>query len=76
MCAMDHRDEITSEELDGLLDEAQTLSAERSEHPTEVRLTVVVDVETLRELEARAAAAGTDLNAAAAGALRVGAHTS
>ncbi len=41
---------------------------------TEVRLYVAVDSETLQELEQRAAADGTDLNAAAAEALRAGAH--
>jgi hypothetical protein len=34
----------------------------------------VVDSETLHALELRAAVQGTDLNAAAAGALRAGAH--
>ena len=75
MCAMEHDDEITSEELDGLLDDALTLDVGRPQDQTEVRLTVVVDAETLQELELRAAAEGTDLNAAAAGALRAGAHT-
>jgi len=74
MCAMEHDDEITSEQLDGLLDDAPTLDTDRPEGQTEVRLTVVVDAETLHELELRAAAQGTDLNAAAAGALRAGAH--
>jgi hypothetical protein len=41
---------------------------------TEVRLYVAVDAHTLHELEQRAAAEGTDLNAAAADALRAGAH--
>jgi hypothetical protein len=74
MWAMERDDEITSEQFDGLLDDAPTLDADRPEGQTEVRLTVVVDAETLHELELRAAAAGTDLNAAAAGALRAGAH--
>jgi len=39
-----------------------------------VRLTIVVDAETLQELELRAAAEGTDLRVAAAGALRAGAR--
>ena len=71
---MAHDNEITSDELDDLLDGAPTLDAGRPEGQTEVRLTVVVDAETLHELELRAAAAGTDLNEAAAGALRAGAH--
>jgi len=71
---MEHDDEITSEELDSLLDEAPTLDADRPEGQAEIRLTVVVDAETLHELELRAAADGTDLNAAATGALRAGAH--
>jgi len=71
---MDHDDEVTSDELDDLLDDAPTVDAGRPEGQTEIRLTVVVDAETLHELELRAAAEGTDLNAAAAGALRAGAH--
>ncbi len=67
-------DEITSAELDGLLDEAQTLSAGRSADETEVRLYVAVDAQTLHDLQQRAVAQGTDLNAAAAEALRAGAH--
>ncbi len=68
MCAVERDDEITSEQLDGLLDDAPTLDADRPQGQTEVRLTVVVDAETLRESELRAAAEGSDLNAAAAGA--------
>ncbi len=71
---MEHDNEITSEQLDDLLDDAPTLQASRPEGQAEVRLTVVVDAATLHELELRAAAEGTDLNAAAAGALRAGAH--
>jgi len=71
---MQHDDEITSEELDTLLDEAETIDATRAEDPTEVRLYVAVDADTLHELEQRAAARGTDLNAAAADALRAGTH--
>lgn len=67
-------DEITSEELDGLLDQAETLRVARPEDGTEVRLYVAVDSETLHELEKRAASQGTDLNAAAASALRAGAR--
>ena len=74
MCAMEHDDEIRSEQLDDLLDEAPTLDADRPQGQTEVRPTIAVDAETLHELELRAAAEGTDLNAAAAGALRAGAH--
>ncbi len=67
-------DEITSDELDELLDDAETLSAARAADGTAVRLYVAVDPATLHELEQRAAAQGTDLNAAAAAALRAGAH--
>lgn len=74
MYAMKPEDEVTSEQLDGLLDDTPTLDVDRPGEQTEVRLTVVVDAETLQELELRAAAEGTDLNAAAAGALRAGAH--
>lgn len=71
---MAHDDEITSDEFDDLIDDAPTLDAGRPHGQTEIRLTVAVDAETLHELELRAAAEGTDLNAAAAGALRAGAH--
>jgi hypothetical protein len=67
-------DEITSDEFDVLLDEAETLEAARPATGTEVRLYVSVDAETLHELELRAAADGTDLNAVAANALRAGAR--
>jgi hypothetical protein len=67
-------DEITSDELDDLLDQAETLDAARPAAETEVRLYVAVDSETLHELEQRAAARGTDLNAVAASALRAGAR--
>jgi hypothetical protein len=67
-------DEITSDELDDLLDQAETLDAARPDVETEVRLYVAVDSETLHELEQRAAARGTDLNAVAASALRAGAR--
>ena len=69
-----HEDEITSEELDGLLDQAETLRAARPAAGTEVRPYVAVDSETLHELERRAAAGGTDLNVVAASALRDGAR--
>ena len=71
---MAHDDEITSNELDDLLDDASTLDAGLPEGQTEIRLTVAVDAETLHALGLRAAADGTDLNAAAADALRAGAH--
>lgn len=74
MCAMEHDDEITSVQLDDLLDEALTLDVDRPRQGTEIRLTVAVDAETLHELEQRAAAEGTDLNSAAVAALRNGAH--
>jgi hypothetical protein len=69
-----HDDEITSDELDELLDKADTLRVDHPADSTEVRLYVAVDADTLHELEQRAAATGTDLNAAAADALRAGAH--
>lgn len=69
-----HDDEITSDELDELLDKAETWRVDRPAGSTEVRLYVAVDAETLLELEQRAAANGTDLSAAAAEALRAGAH--
>lgn len=67
-------DEITSGELDEVLDEAETLEAAHPEHGTEVRLYVAVDPDTLTELEQQAAARGTDLAEVAADALRAGAH--
>lgn len=72
---MRHEDEITSDELDELLDEAPTLSAERPTDGTEVRLYVAVDAETLHDLETRAIAEGSDLSVVAAAALRDGART-
>ena len=69
-------DEITSEELDALLDGTETLSVTRPPDGTEVRLYVAVDPETLAELEQRAAVLGSDLTAVAADALRAGAHGS
>jgi hypothetical protein len=68
-----HDEEISSDELDDLLDEAETLRVSRSPDGTQVRLYVAVDSDTLSELEQRAAAEGTDLNAVAADALRAGA---
>jgi hypothetical protein len=67
-------DEITSDELDAVLDETETLKASHPDGETEVRLYVAVDPDTLNELEQRAAARGTDLAAVAADALRAGAH--
>ncbi len=72
---MRHDEEITSDELDGLLDETETLSATRSADGTEVRLYIAVDRHTLHELEQRAVSQGTDLHAVAADALRAGANT-
>ena len=69
-------DEITSAELDELLDEAETLRVDRTVDSTEVRLYVAVDADTLHELEQRAAAKRTDLSTAAADALRAGVHAS
>ncbi len=71
---MRHDEEITSDELDAVLDEAETLSVTRLADGTEVCLYVAVDPPTLHELEQRAAAQGTDLNAVAADALRAGAN--
>ena len=71
---MQHDNEITSDELDGLLDGAETLNAIHPAGGTEVRLYVAVDPETLHELEQQAASQGTDLNVVAADALRAGAH--
>ncbi len=48
---MPRYDEITSEELDGLLDEAETLHVAHAAYGTEVRLYVAVDPDTLHELE-------------------------
>jgi hypothetical protein len=69
-----HDDEITSDELDELLDEAPTLSTERPMEGTEVRLYVAVDADTLHDLEERAVAEGSDLSVVAAAALRNGAR--
>lgn len=69
---MQHDDEITSEELDRVLDSAETVRATRPADGTEVRLYVAVDPRTLLELEQRASAEGTDLSVAAADALRAG----
>jgi hypothetical protein len=69
-----HDDEITSDELDELLDEAPTLRAKRPTGGTEVRLYVAVDAETLHDLEERAVAEGTDLSVVACAALRNGAR--
>lgn len=71
---MERQDDITSEELDVLLDSAETVDVPHTGKPTEVRLYVAVDAETLQELEQKAAAQHTDLNAVAARALRAGAH--
>jgi hypothetical protein len=67
-------DEITSDELDELLDDAPTLLAHQPSGSTEMRLYVTVDAGTLHELEQRAAAQGAELGTVAADALRAGAH--
>lgn len=67
-------EEITSDELDALMGDAETLAAARPSTATEMRPYVAVDSETLQELQQRAAAAGTDLDVAAANALRAGAR--
>jgi hypothetical protein len=69
-----HDDEITSDQLDGLLDEAETLPADRPTGPTQMRLYIAVDEHTLRALEQRAAKTGTDVVDAASDALRAGVH--
>ncbi len=71
---MQHDEEITSDELDALLASTETLEAARTSDATEMRLYIAVDPETLKELQQRAAAEGTDLNVAAANALRAGAR--
>lgn len=67
---MEHDDDITSTELDDLLDSAESLSSPRPTAGTEVRLSVTVDAATLHHLEQRAAAEGTDVTVVAADALR------
>lgn len=67
---MEHDDDITSTELDDLLDSAEFLSSPRPAAGTEVRLSVTVDAATLHHLEQRAEAEGTDVTAVAADALR------
>jgi len=71
---MPHDDEITSDELDRLIDEAESLDVARPQMGTEVRLYVTVDPDTMHELEQRAAAKGVDLTDIAAEALRAGAR--
>lgn len=65
-------DEITSDELDELLDEAETLEAAHARAGAEMRLYVAVDPATLHQLELQAAARGTALSAVAADALKHG----
>lgn len=72
--AVANDDEITSGELDGRLDEAETLHPDRSAGPTEMRLYVAVDADTLRELEQRAAQTGAAVTDAASAALKAGAR--
>jgi hypothetical protein len=60
---MDPEEEITSDELDGVLDEAETVTATCPDGPTEVHSHVAADPETLHELEARTASEGKDLSA-------------
>ncbi|MDN5856380.1 MAG: hypothetical protein L0K86_26770, partial [Actinomycetia bacterium] len=67
-------DEITSAELDGLLGEAETLSTDRPDGSTEMRLYVAIDADTLRELEQRAAQTGATVTDVASDALRAGTH--
>ncbi len=65
-------DEITSDELDELVDETETLEAAHRPAGAEVRLYVAVDPATLHHLELQAAARGTALSVVAADALRHG----
>ena len=69
-----HDEEITSDELDAALEEAETTETERPPGEVQVRLYVSVDPATLNELERRAAASGAGLNDIAADALRAGAR--
>lgn len=71
---MQRDDEITSAELDDLLESAETIDAARPASGTEVRLYVSIDPATLHALEQRAAAEGTNLDVVAANALRAGAR--
>lgn len=71
---VEHDDDITSEELDGLLDDAETLDVARPDGPTEMRLYVPVDRDTLDALQSTAADTGVDVESAAAAALRAGAR--
>jgi hypothetical protein len=59
-------EEITSDTLDALLDETETLEPSRPAGQVEVRLYIAVDPETLHELEQRAATDGKDLSVVAA----------
>ncbi len=72
--AVHEDDEITSDELDDLVDEAQTLAVGRISGPTEMRLYVTVDAETLHELEQRAAKKGLGVAEAVSDALRASAR--
>lgn len=70
---MEH-DDITSAELDDLLDTAETIVSPPLVAGTEVRLFVKVDAATLHHLEERAEAEGTDVTAIAADTLRAATH--
>lgn len=65
-------DEITSDDLDAWLDEAETVTAPQPAGGTEVRLWMPVDPETLVELERRANSKKRGLSLVAADALRAG----
>jgi hypothetical protein len=71
---MAYEGEITSSELDEVIDEAETLSVGHPADGAAMRIYVGVDSETLHELQRRATETGTDLAAAASEALRAGAH--
>lgn len=71
---MEPDDDITSAELDDLLDSAETITSSPPPAGTEVRLLVTVDADTLHHLEQRAQAEGTDVTAIATDTLRAATH--
>lgn len=71
---MEHDDDLTSANLDELLDTVETLSSPGPDAGTEVRLFISVDATTLHHLEQRAESEGTDVIAVAADTLRAATH--
>jgi len=67
-------DEIGSAELDELLDAAETVRVDQPEGPTQIRLYIAIDAETLRQLERRAAETGAPITETASAALRDSTH--